>query len=198
MIITNYQLHSSRELELIMRATTLHGAPNSHPFEKAEITLRYVNPHNLVPTQAFVLQEQIDIIDNIYNQMKRNSVDIFNLLGFVTYKIDNSDTQFTFTPPIIEIIDKQPLIIDGQHRTTYAMQNNLNMYALVIDRVPSNMLPYQMPLTGGWQSVKCFESRLPDGFVRKQRRYTGDKNKYFFREYPFPGVIKIAREHTGR
>lgn len=51
----------------------------------------------------------------------------------------------------------------------------------------------------GWNDVQVFDSELPDGFVRKDLRYP-DKavKKFMFREYPFPGIIKIAREHTGK
>ncbi|MBD5388920.1 hypothetical protein HDR63_01545, partial [bacterium] len=65
--------------------------------------------------------------------------------------------------------------------------------------VDPSVWPYQMPVVDGWPAIRTFEDTLPDGFVRKQKRYpTSEQNKFFFREYPFPGQIKLQRAHTGR
>ncbi|MBD5401046.1 hypothetical protein HDR61_04890 [bacterium] len=198
MIIEKYELGTPRELEQIIKKTSLRGNPNAHPFERARIMMQFVKPKDMIPTKNFLFQEQFDAIDKIYTQMKRNSVDIFNLLGFVRYKLHGCDQQFIFTPPIIELIDNQPLIIDGQHRVAYAMENNLHLCVLAIENVPENMLPNQMPLVGGWDAVQRFETTMPDNFAHNPGRYNDDRSKNFYREYPFDGITKIARGHTGR
>lgn len=109
------------------------------------------------------------------------------------------DSTFVFTPPIIEIIDNQPLLIDGQHRITYAADNDMLFNALIIENIAQEVYPYQLPIAGGWNAVQRFDNELPAGFVRKQRRYpTPELNKYYFREYPFPGRIKLMRAHSGK
>lgn len=201
MIITNYKLHSHQELFDIIRRTHLAGDNNIMPFQDAGVSIQKLSYHDVIPTQTFVLNTQLAKIHNIYTQMMRNGINIFDLAGFLSYQVASaamSDTAFVLTPPIIEIIDNQPLLIDGQHRITYAADNNLTFYALIIENIAKEVYPYQLPLPGGWAAVQRFETKLPDGFVRKQRRYpTPEMNKFFFREYPFPGHIKIMRTHTG-
>lgn len=201
MIITNYKLHPKQELFDIMRRTYLAGDHNILPFKDAKISIQKLSYRDVIPTQTFVLNDQIANIHNIYTQMKRNGINIFDLDGFLSYRVASdpkSDTAFVLTPPIIEVIENQPLLIDGQHRITYAGDNNLTFNALVIENVAKEVYPYQLPLADGWDAVQRFETKLPDGFVRKQRRYPNpETNKFFFREYPFPGYIKIMRAHSG-
>lgn len=196
--ITDWQLHSQDELFDIIRRTHLAGDPNIHPFEQSELSIQTVSFCVLFPTQAFVFQEQINMIDEIHNQMLKHGIDTTKMRGFLSYHIDSSKESFVFTPPIVEVIDNQQLIIDGQHRTVYAHDKNITFNALFIENIDESVYPYQLPLTGGWDSVKRFQDKLPDGFVRKERRYPNGKHLYYFREYPFPGIIKLEREHTGR
>lgn len=198
MIITNYKLHSQNELFDIIRRTHLAGASSIHPFKESKLTIQKVSYRDLIPTQAFVLREQLDMIDSIHNQMMAHNINVFRMNGFLTYNANDMESQFVFTPPIIEVIDGQPLIIDGQHRTTYAGDNGITFNALIIENIDKQVYPYQLPLRGGWDAVQRFQNRLPDGFIRKERRYPNGTHKYYFREYPFPGIIKLAREHTGR
>lgn len=174
------------------------------PYKDAKVSIQKLSYRDVIPTQTFVLNDQLTNIHNIYTQMMRNGINIFNLDGFLSYQIAPnsgttvSDTVFVLTPPIIELIDNQPLLIDGQHRITYAGDNNMTFNALLIENIAQEVYPYQLPIAGGWDAVQRFETKLPDGFIRKQRRYpTPEMNKFFFREYPFPGYTKILRAHSG-
>ena len=226
MIITDYAIHSQQELFNIIRNTYLAGDNNVFPFKNARISIENVSYRDLIPTQTFVLNEQLANIHNIHRQMQQKGIDIFKMDGFLSYKTDrldsansinakphNSGTEqpsahtnpnggfdsaFVFTPPIIEIIENQPLIIDGMHRITYAGDNDIKFNALMIENIDEQFWPYQLPIAGGWSTVQRFDGELPKGFVRKQRRYpTPELNKFFFREYPFPGIIKLLRAHSG-
>lgn len=198
MIITKYNLHTREELFDIIRRTTLQGAPEKRPFQDSRISIQTVSYHDVIPTQTFVLREQLDKIDEINRQMLRHGINLFQLDGFLSYQTDETSADFVFTPPIVEVIDNQPLIIDGQHRTIFAADNNMQFNALFIENIDPAVYPYQLPLRGGWNAVQRFDNRLPDGFIRKERRYLNGTHKYYFREHPFPGIIKLAREHTGR
>lgn len=210
MIITNYNLHSQQELFDIIHKTYLAGDHNILPFKDAKLSIQQISYRDVLPTQTFVLNDQLNNIHSIYTQLMRQGIDIFNLHGFLSYQITNvenfdsninaaSNPVFIFTPPIIEIIDNQPLLIDGQHQIRYAGDNNKPFNALLIENIAKEVYPYQLPIFGGWDAVQRFDTKLPDGFVRKQRRYpTPEMNKFFFREYPFPGHIKIMRAHSGK
>ena len=198
MIITDYHLHPQNELFDIIRHTYLAGDKNILPFQNTNISVQNVSYRDLVPTQSFVLNKQLANIRLIRDQMLHHNIDILKLDGFLSYQTSNLDTTFVFTPPIVEVIDNTPLIIDGQHRTTYAADNNQTFNALIIENIDPSVYPYQLPLVGGWAAIKRFDDELPKGFVRKQRRYTTpEQNKFFFREYPFPGIIKLMRTHSG-
>lgn len=198
MIITDYKIHPKTELINVIRNTYLAGDHNIHPFADSKINIESVSAADLIPTQAFVLNEQLQTIDAIRRQMMTHGVDIFHQDGFLSYHIHGTQSNFVFTPPLVEVIDGLPLIIDGQHRITYAQDHNMTFNALIIQGIDKSVYPYQLPLNGGWDAVHRFDTKLPDGFVRKSRRYPGGTHKYYFREYPFPGIIKLAREHTGR
>lgn len=198
MIITDYHIHSKQELFNIIRNTHLAGNKNLFPFHNSKISIQTMSWRDTVPTQTFVLNDQLSNIHKIHTQMLDKNIDIFKMDGFLSYQTDMLDSTFVFTPPIIEVIDDQPLVIDGQHRITYTADNNMTFNALVIENIDRSVYPYQLPIDGGWNAVKRFETALPTGFVRKQRRYsTSEQNKFFFREYPFPGIIKLMRQHSG-
>ena len=198
MIITDYHIHSQQELFDIIRTTHLAGDKKLFPFHNSKISIQTMSWHDVVPTQTFVLNDQLRTIHKIHTQMLDKNINVFNMDGFLSYRTDAPDSIFVFTPAIIEVIDGQPLVIDGQHRITYTADNNLTFKALVIENIDRSVYPYQLPLAGGWAAVKRFENTLPTGFIRKQRRYaTPEQNKFFFREYPFPGIIKLMRQHSG-
>jgi hypothetical protein len=148
----------------------------------------------IIPTQRFVLKQQLDIIKKLYKTFSANGVNIFSNYGFISYETDGG--RFTLTPPIVEVIGGQPLLIDGMHRITCAGADGWMFLAAFIEGIPPKFLPYQMGLPHGWADVQMFESKLPDGFNQKPSRYPEDQRKHYFREYPFPGIIKVAREHS--
>lgn len=199
MKITNFELHSKQELIQIIKNTTLAGDNKIMPFKNSEVSIKQSDANYLFPTQKFVLQDQLQKIEFLYNWFLRFKIDISNLDGFIVYKMYNSANVYVLTPPIIEVIDNQPLVIDGQHRTKFFADKGLNFKSVYIENIAKEYWPYQLPNKNGWNDVQVFDSELPDGFVRKDLRYS-DKavKKFMFREYPFPGIIKIAREHTGK
>ena len=205
MNIVNYKLHSRKELFDVIRKTSLLGDSSILPFADADISLQKVSYRDLVPTQSFVLKSQLKKIQEIYKAFLQRGINIFDHHGFLSYTLQADDTPFVFTPPIVEVIDNQPLIVDGMHRVKFNAENRQTFLALIIENTPAEYYPYQIPLGGTsrggvepWALVQEFEDELPDGFVRKERRYQNGTHKYYFREYPFPGVIKLERTHTGR
>ena len=192
MKITKYKLHGNDELIRVMKNTTLRGDSDIKPYANARITIQTAHKNDIVPTQRFVLQEQLDTIANLSQAFRKKGVDILRNNGFITYLLGQN--RFTFTPPIVEVINGEPLLIDGMHRIIHA--GNRPFSAIFIEGVPAEFLPYQIGLEHGWGEVVTFKSEVPRGFPRKERRYPRDVQRYFFREYPFPGMIKIIREHS--
>lgn len=199
MIIQHYELHSNQELIQIIKNTHLAGNINIKPFEKSDISIQKSNHDILVPTQRFVIQDQINNIKFLYSYFLTQGINIANLDGFIVYKTDEDNNIYTLTPPIIEVIENQPLIIDGQHRVSFFGGMKIPFNIIQINNVPKEYYPYQLPNKDGWKEVAHFEDKLPENFVRKYLRYPDKETKKFmFREYNFPGIIKIAREHTGK
>lgn len=239
MFIKDYKLHSQQELIDVIRNTYLLGDSEVFPFSSSKIYLQNVTYKDVVPTQTFVLTQQIEKIKMLYKAFLANDIDITKNNGFISFKMcekilskltdplntttfnskdsvntngikyekngkkpvvlnGSQDKNYVLTPPIIEVVGGVPLIIDGQHRITFNGDNNMDFTALFIEDIPPEYYPYQLPLADGWNSVQRFETTLPEGFVRKERRYPNGTHKHYFREYPFPGIIKLAREHTGK
>ncbi|MCL2748767.1 MAG: hypothetical protein FWE50_01700 [Alphaproteobacteria bacterium] len=194
MKISEHKLHGTDDLMGVIKNATLRGLPYVNPYDGAKITLEFANKSDIVPTQRFVLQDQLDIIKTLDKSFSKHGVNILSNSGFITYSVADNEVPYTFTPPIIEVIDGQPLLIDGIHRITYAGKRPF--LAIFINGVPKEFYPYQIGLKGGWNEVQTFQSKLPAGFVPKQSRYSEEDRKKYFREYPFPGQIKIMREHS--
>ena len=192
MKITEYRLFCKDELLKVLNNTHLRGDPSIKPYADAEISVQTTQKSAVVPTQRFVLQEQLDTIRNLHKIFAGKGIDIFNNPGFITYTIGKEN--FTLTPPIIEVIENKPLLIDGMHRIIYF--ENSPFTAIFIKGIRPEFYPYQIGLKRGWQEVWTFESEVPENFPRKERRYSMEESKHYFREYPFPGIIKIPRRHT--
>ena len=200
MNIIDYDVYSSQDLFDVISRTNLLGNPDIYPFAGANTRIENVSYHDLIPTQNFVLKEQIRKIHALDRFFSVQGIDIAKNNGFITFNTTQGmGTPNVLTPPLVEVIDGQPLIIDGMHRVKYWADRGQSFNAVVIRNIDQSVWPYQLPTRGGWAGVQIFDNVLPDGFVRKQKRYpTPEQNKYFFREYPFPGLIKLMREHTGR
>ncbi|MBR5904117.1 MAG: hypothetical protein IKZ49_01125 [Alphaproteobacteria bacterium] len=199
MIIQHYELHSNQELLNIIKNTHLAGDANIKPFIQSDIKIQKARHDDLLPTQRFVLQDQINNINILYSYFLTQGINIANLDGFIVYTTDEDNNTYTLTPPIVEIIENQPLLIDGQHRASFFGKMNMPFNIIQINNVPKQYYPYQLPNKDGWREVLHFEDKLPENFVRKYLRYPDKATKKFmFREYDFPGLIKIAREHTGK
>ncbi|MBQ7409273.1 MAG: hypothetical protein IJV03_01780 [Alphaproteobacteria bacterium] len=197
MKILEYSLHPEQELLNIMKNTTLRGDKNIKPFAQSDIYISEITAKDVLPTQYFVLWDQVYNIRVLNDYFMSQNIDIAKLRGFLEYK--TLDADYSLTPPIVEIIDNQPLLIDGQHRATFFGKNNIPFNAIIINNVPQQYYPYQLPNTNGWKDVQYFDSALPEGFFRQKLRYQNKDAKHFmFREYPLPGIIKIVRAHTGK
>lgn len=197
MKILEYSLHPEQELLNIMKNTTLRGDKNIKPFAQSDIYISEITAKDVLPTQYFVLWDQVYNIRVLNDYFMNQNIDIAKLKGFLEYK--TLDADYSLTPPIVEIVDNQPLLIDGQHRVTFFGKNNIPFNAIIINNVPQQYYPYQLPNTNGWKDVQYFDSALPEGFFRQKLRYQNKDAKHFmFREYPLPGIIKIVRAHTGK
>lgn len=199
MDIVDYKLHPSPDLLNVIRNTYLLSDKKVLPFAKSDIFVKKTSKDALFPTQKFVLNEQLKKIEFLYNFFEKQGLNIANLDGYISYRVRDVVTDFVLTPPIVEVIENRPLLIDGQHRCFFFDSQNLNFNAVFIDGIEQQYFPYQSHNPRAWDDVCVFDKILPKGFVRKDMRYTDkEKKKSLFRQYPFPGIIKIAREHSGR
>ncbi len=197
--IVDWKLYTKADLLNVMRNTYLLSDKLILPFKNSDISVGKVSRDLLFPTQKFVLNEQLKKIENLYNFFDKQGVYIPDLQGFLSYKVRNVATDFVLTPPIVEVIEGKPLLIDGMHRSFFFGNKNLKFNAIFIEGIEKQYFPYQLQNPKGWDDVIVFDKTLPLGFVRKDMRYEDkEKKKALFRQYPFPGVIKIVREHSGR
>lgn len=92
MIITDYNLHSQQELFDVIRRTHLAGNCEILPFQDAKLSIQTISYKDVLPTQTFVLNDQIANIHNIFTQLLRKGINIFNITGFLSYKTVRLDS----------------------------------------------------------------------------------------------------------
>jgi hypothetical protein len=186
----------------VMRRTALRGFPNVLPFAQSKIYTAECSKYDLFPCQLYIMRPQIDKVAEIVTHFRKNrtgggGMDLLRNDGFIVY--ESNGRQYAFTPPIVEVVEGQPLLIDGIHRATFAGRTKSKFIAVFVENVPPEYYHYALPNENGWRDIVNFSSStLPEGFARKRLRYPMDVFKRWFREYPFPAATNVSRTHDGK
>ncbi|MDR1476527.1 MAG: hypothetical protein LBI17_00145 [Rickettsiales bacterium] len=180
----------------VMRRTALRGFPGVLPFADSKIYTAECAKGDLLPCQFYMMRPQLDKVAEIVAHFRAEragmGIDLLHNDGFVVYESDGRE--YAFTPPIVEIVDGEPLLIDGIHRTIFAGKRKFT--AVFVENVPPEYYHYALPNDNGWNDVSMLDGDvLPEGFARKKLRYPMESYKKWFREYPFPAATNIKRAH---
>lgn len=170
-----------------LHKTTLLGFTDYYPYKDSKIYLKTFFKEELVPTSHYALESQLSKLIQIKKDLKEKDVDIFKLDGYVSFQDD-----IAITPPIIEVVNSKYLLIDGMHRVLLSEMYNSNIQCVVIEG--AEPVTYAVPNKKGWDDVKVFKDKVPEGFKTRNHRY-GDNYKDFSRVYNFEGKIFFKREH---
>lgn len=84
-------------------------------YENASISLEEFHPVELYPTALYVIKDNLRKIQEIREELLQKGIDIFRLTGVVEH------SEGVIAPPVIELSDGVPAIVDGIHRVYLAM-----------------------------------------------------------------------------
>ena len=189
MIIKYYDY---KKLYANLKLTTLKGNDSIKPYDKASMSLRDLSISDIMPTSFYYFSDHVNILKQTRGELRKNNLNIFHLNGYVEFEKDNQ--LLTLTPPIIEIVNGKNLLLDGMHRVMLShILNQKTIQCVVIEN--SNPLPYAIENPNGWEDVKEFKNKVPEGFKTRNRRYSDNEYKYYGRVFHFDGTIQIPRKH---
>lgn len=196
MKIIKWTLLSQEETLSRLKNTRLKGFSQPYVYEDSSLELlKYMSPRKLVPTQRYVLCENLKTIESLYREFLKFNINIFHLEGTLIFHMENDEGDIVgpipLTPPIIEethTTKRKFLISDGMHRIFAAKKLGSFINVIYVRDVPKEYPYYALPLKNGWHDVQELEF-IPEGFVKKT--YRDPKNyKDLFRNYNeiFPGI----------
>ena len=179
--------------------TVLFGNADMQPYLDADISVKTIRQNDIIPSQTYIYTGQLEFLQGLDEYLqKHHGIDFLNQKGFITYDID--DVKYTLYPPIVEIIDGKPLLIDGMHRVTYAARKGSPFTAVFVKGIWRDCKPSNLPSPLGWDGARefgDFKAEAPADFIKRYKRYpTPEEYKYYFRNYRFPGQTKIMRVDT--
>jgi len=195
--VISHEVSSKPDLINYLRHNTvLFGNPNIQPYLDAEISVRTVSLNDILPTQTYLYKAQLNVMRELDEQFNDLGFNFAKQNGFITY--ETKDGKFTMYPPLVEVVNGRPLLIDGSHRSIYATRKNGDGRITVVfiknalKDAPSPV--FEVP--GGWNGIVEFDDfgDIPPSFVKRYKRYdTDEAYKYFFHRYQFPGQTKRKR-----
>lgn len=206
MEITRYELFDEEELLSSIRKVKLRGFNSAQVYSNAKIELkRSVSPIDLCPAQNYVLEDNINRIEAIYNEfLSKSSVDIFALNGGLRFWIRDEhgieDGPIPLIPPVVELslepgsTSRIQLINDGMHRVYTAKKLNKKINIILVSNIPKEYPYYAFALDNGWLDVAEIKE-LSDGHVKKNYRYPNNY-KSLFRDFNavFPSIQKQRKK----
>ncbi len=177
-------IHSELLLYLVRRIRTLDG---QLPFINSEIDQVVVNPHQLKIGQKFVYRENyqnmLENLNGLFENFLGEWGGLGNLGAYFVFGL-NGDGYYSmacYIPPIIEVHEAKPLIMDGIHRNYIARQTGLTINALLVKNV---IVPFPCS-PKNWKEIDVIS--LNDKPRNLEDRYF-DLQKNLFRDLKYLGI----------
>ncbi|MBX4212440.1 hypothetical protein KW787_03240 [Candidatus Pacearchaeota archaeon] len=172
-------------------------------YENAHISLKKLISDQVNPPTFYLLQKNLDFQHQLHDYMKdKHNIDTLNLEGALEIRNNDTNQEWTLTPPIIEVVPKTvkyvpregeliydaevkvqiPLINDGAHRVALARNLGESFTGLYISGAPEKFPYYAHP--NSWDRVKIVEE-VPKTKEEK-KLYTRENCYALYRDF---GVI---------
>lgn len=160
------ELGSTEELIEIVRLCGTKGDPSILPYERAQISVEYININKLVPLAKYALTEKIAGAASIHARLKDNGIDTLNLSGLLTWW--DARDKYVIAPPIVEFWEKEGyLLVDGLHRVCLARERGRSCINCVVIRAVTTPL---VPLPSVWEDViRC--GAVPEASKKRNYRF---------------------------
>ncbi len=186
------KFHNTDQLIEKLKLTTLYNKKNVFPYREADIGLKKLSFNEISPTSFYYFTDTVYKLTELYDQLFLQNIDLFNLNGYVEFAVDNNN--LVVTPPIIEKVNDDLLLVDGIHRVMLSyLLDKESIQCIIIDG--AKPLTYAVSNPNGWKDVQVFKNEVPQGFTTRLRRYPDSVYRQYGRVFNFEGQVQIPRKH---
>ena len=187
MNIIKVEKFTNQDLISKLRNVSLMQNPEIKPYENTIITLEKININSLSPTQKYLMNPELEKVKNLYKELKKHDVDLYNLNGYVDIYLEGYNTPISVLPIIVEESIEENgevhlIVNDGMHRSFYAKQLNIIPQVAYIRGVNTEKYPYYAyPLENSWNTEFDFLDNIPEGYIKKQYRW--ENFRFLYRDF---------------
>ena len=150
-------------------------------YKDASISLRRFHPDELKPTALYVVEDNIVKITDIAEELSSEGINIFNLHGTVNH------SEGIISPPVIEMVDGVPAIIDGLNRIWWASLSDKMVTCIFVKGASLPTISY--PVT--WQEVVLYKDKPNDPKLLRRLREgiadTPSELRKYYRDFSYLG-----------
>lgn len=145
-------------LEQIMAVRTLDaGVP---VYENAQVSIQEFVSQEVYPTALYVVRSHLEAVRMIGDRLWRQGINIFDLDEII--RVDG----ITIAPPVVELSDGVPAIVDGIHRFYLARQLGFKVSCIYIEGASLPLVSYPV----NWESVKEYDKAPENPLLRRALR----------------------------
>ena len=161
-------------LEEVRRTRTVDGGRGVYAL--ADIGIEDFDPNEVKPTALYVTRPQLERLESL-----RREVDIFQLEDKVPVN------GHVIAPPVVEDIDGQPSVIDGQHRFWLARRDGKRVKAIHVKGSDPSIPVISYPVE--WSEVKEYDVKPEDPALLRRMRVddTDGTIRQYYRDLSFLG-----------
>ena len=187
MNIIKVEKFTDQDLISKLHNVSLMQNPKIKPYKNTIITLEKININSLSPTQKYLMNPELEKVKNLYKELKKHDVDLYNLNGYVDIYLEGYNTPISVLPIIVEESIEENgevhlIVNDGMHRSFYAKQLNIIPQVAYIRGVNTEKYPYYAyPLENSWNTEFDFLDNIPEGYIKKQYRW--ENFRFLYRDF---------------
>lgn len=150
-------------------------------YDEAQISLRYFYADEVYPTALYVLRPHLQAVACIGQELAQAGINIFDLDEVIEYN------GILIAPPIVELSDGVPAIVDGIHRFYLAKQLGLPVKAIYVEGAKLPLISY--PVT--WEQVQEYDEAPQNPRHRRALRLgiedTSESLRQYYRDFSLFG-----------
>jgi hypothetical protein len=160
------------DLETRVREVTLLNDQTVYPYQSAQISLRLITPRDVKVTSYYVLEKNLLFIRNLHRKLLQQGYDILQLTQGLIIQINKEDPR-EIVPPVVEVENNVPFILDGLHRAFVADAIKSPLHVIQIKDVSVDA--YALPNV--WSEIQIRQC-VPDNPFEKKRYREGYRDLY--------------------
>lgn len=175
---------TSELIELVRETRTLDGGVEL--YKNAEISVKTFDSNELFPSAKYVLKSNLDFVARMREEiMRAHGVDILKLREIF------GDSVYVVAPPVVELSDGVPVIVDGLHRCTLARRLGESISVIYVEGVDLGYPIISTPVT--WDRVVEYETKPEDPTLLRDVRLgiqdDGGSLRRFYRDLSYLGSL---------